>query len=162
MSALQVVSSGDNGRGFASTLRLWEGGRCLSISTSQYVCVLPICGSNSVTSQPPPHYCQLLSGRLCWVKSCLGVCIDSAVSRGLRRQGWYLHFGTKSFWSLHEENAQVLLDSLAKSVILSAERQGDCVYLPLDSHFLKIWGYNSVVKPLPSICQILGPIPSIV
>lgn len=158
--ALQVVSSGDV-RGFASG-SLWEGGRCLSISTSQYLCVLPICGGHGATSQPPPRNYQLLSDHLCWAKSCLGVCIDSAVSGGMRRQNWHLHFGTKSFWSLHEENAQVLLVSMAKPVILSTGRQEDCVCHPLDSQFLKIWGCNSVVKLLPSIYQILGPIPSIV
>lgn len=135
---LQVVSSGDNGRGFASAQSLWTRGRCLSINTSRYLCVLPICGGDSATSQPPPHYCQLLSGHLCWAKSCLGVYIDSAVSRGVRRQDWYLHFGTKSFWSLHEENAQVWIVSLAKPVILSAGRPEDCVYLPLYRQFLKI------------------------
>lgn len=101
----------------------------------------------------PPVLGKVLSGGLPRQR-----CIKGPAKAGLVPSFW-----NKIILSLDEENAQVLLDSLVMPVILSAERQGDCVYLPLDnSHFLKIWGYNSVVKPLPSVCQILGPIPSIV
>jgi hypothetical protein len=72
-STFLVVSLGSHGRGSASTQNLWEGGRW-PWSTDCHLCVPPMCGGDSATSQAAP---------MCWAKFCLETCTEGSVSRGV-------------------------------------------------------------------------------